>query len=269
MAYRLRAKKKQTTLKPNKLRLSDISVLVNMYYGVVRRWNDLSKTIITEYRKSLDELIRDDFWETLSQILITAGTAQIAAAQALKSDISQWSLTVATRTTQNWTIIVKQGTGIDNTVLIDRSKVNAIANAATEQISASLIGFNENIRTRINDIVWTGLQTNKTTKQVSLELSKFLNISMKRAKSIAEGQAQKLHAAIDRYLQEEANLNLYMWRHTPQEHPRVHHVARDFKTFRWDDPPADGPPGTQPNCKCYTQAVVPLSNNVNQSILVT
>jgi SPP1 gp7 family putative phage head morphogenesis protein len=238
-----------------------------MYQGVVRRWNTFTKTILAEYSKALDELIRDDFWETLSQILITAGTAQIAAAQALRSDISQWSLTVATRTTQNWTIIVKQGTGVDNTVLIDRAKVNAIANATTEQVVSSINGFNENIRTRINDIVWSGLQTKKTTKQVSLELSKFLDISMTRARRIAEEQTQKLHAAVDRYLQEEANLNSYIWRHTPQEHPRIHHVARDFKTFRWDAPPMDGPPGTQPYCKCYTQAVVPLSNNLNQGIL--
>jgi SPP1 gp7 family putative phage head morphogenesis protein len=268
--YRLQAKgKKPVKLKPNRLRIGDENSLKALYMDVVRGWNNqLKTTIIPAYKLSYSELINDDWLSSISNALIAAGSVLSGIAASLRTTLSQWTIIISGLIVSNWTVIVENAIGVDNSTLIDREQISKITEASNLRLQQSLLGFNESMRTRIGEIVWLALQRQTPPTELARQLNEYIKLSTRRAGSISSSQAQFMLSALDSYLQKEAGLTSYVWRHTPQEHPRIHHVRRDFRVFRWDDPPADGPPGTQPNCKCYTQAVVPLSNNSNQGILV-
>lgn len=253
-------RKRVVRMRINKVKLSQEAGLVVIYESLVKEWHkQIKRLIIPAYKSAIADIIKDDWLDDISAALIEAGAAMFAFGAMLRPSVSQWALLTGQQTTTSWILIVREGTGVDNAILIDKTKVNAIAEASALENHQQLNGLSENMRTRISQIVWAGLRERKTEKQIALELSNALNITLSKARNLAKDQAHKLNRAIDRYLQEEANLNQYIWRHTPQMHPRVHHVARDFRLFRWDTPPYDGPPGTQPHCKCYTQAYVPLA----------
>lgn len=73
----------------------------------------------------------------------------------------------------------------------------------------------------------------------------------RRAAGIGVDQADKASRAFDRSRRRAASVDQFMWRHTPQKHPRDWHLARDGNVFGEDDIDAGDRAGVPPFCKCY------------------
>lgn len=97
-------------------------------------------------------------------------------------------------------------------------------------------------------------------------------ITENRARFIARDQTSKLNSALNKSRQESNGIEEYTWRNAGDERvvgnpggkypegSRGHmdHWDREGKTFRWDDPPPDGAPGTAYNCRCVARAIIDL-----------
>lgn len=79
-------------------------------------------------------------------------------------------------------------------------------------------------------------------------------LAERHARLLAHDQVQKLTSRVTQARHEELGIQSYVWLHTgAAKKPRPEHVRRHGKTFRYDDPPADGHPGIAVMCHCLQQ----------------
>lgn len=149
---------------------------------------------------------------------------------------------------------VLSASGVDLTTVVGAQ--GQTAEAFFESILALIRNIDDSTRNRIAGVVWRGFTERTPRREMARLITEQTNIERKRALRIASDQTVKLAAKLDQARQEDAGIEEYVWRHSRKLHPRLNHVARDGKIFRWDTPPEDGPPGTQPNCGCKPQAHV-------------
>lgn len=83
-------------------------------------------------------------------------------------------------------------------------------------------------------------------------LDKVLGKAKKRAARIGVDQTDKASGEMDRARRRSAGLSRFRWRHTPQQHPRVDHKARDKRVYSQSNAPNDRA-GTLPFCKCWEE----------------
>lgn len=100
-----------------------------------------------------------------------------------------------------------------------------------------------------------------------------------RAAFIARDQTSKFTGSLNEARQTDLGIDEYIWRN--QEDERVvgnpgglypkgsskhrNHWEREGKTFRWDEPPADGHPGQPINCRCWAEPIIRIEAlNVTQ-----
>lgn len=107
-------------------------------------------------------------------------------------------------------------------------------------------GTLDHVETMLTRAVSTGLGPD----HVAAEIAARFGIAERHARLIAMGQIGRLDSQLTRAMHLELGLTGYIWRHTPQPHPRHHHVRRDGARFLYDAPPADGHPGSLIGCKC-------------------
>lgn len=97
--------------------------------------------------------------------------------------------------------------------------------------------------------------------------------SYAQANRLARDQTSKINTAINQARQTSIGIEEYIWRTardrrvvgTPggayPESNSVHgnHYKREGKTFRWDNPPADGHPGYAINCRCWAEPIIDVN----------
>lgn len=102
-------------------------------------------------------------------------------------------------------------------------------------------------------------------------LQKIGGITRNRARLIARDQTSKVNGDINEARQTDLGIDRYIWRTVQDERVTGYpggpnkpsarhgdHYEREGKTFRWDDPPHDGPPGFAIQCRCFTEPVIDL-----------
>ena len=80
-------------------------------------------------------------------------------------------------------------------------------------------------------------------------------VTRNRGKLIARDQPHKFANEVQRAWCAALGSTEYVYVTRRDEHVRRSHRPHDGKRFRWDQPPASGHPGTEPNCRC---AAVPV-----------
>lgn len=95
-------------------------------------------------------------------------------------------------------------------------------------------------------------------RQVSKEIQKRFELSNGRAQRIARDQIGKLNGQISERRQTDAGIEEYEWLTSRDARVRDEHSAREGKIFRWDNPPKDGHPGREINCRCVAQPILDL-----------
>ena len=102
----------------------------------------------------------------------------------------------------------------------------------------------------IDSIIRAGFRSGIGTKAILMQIRPVFERMDKKAEYTARNEVEDHNAALNQQRQQEAEVNGYIWLETTSLHPRKHHLDRIGKHFLWSNPPSDGHPGTQPNCKC-------------------
>lgn len=110
--------------------------------------------------------------------------------------------------------------------------------------------------------VWTAVMKGYDAGALTRELQDKYALSFRRAAFIARDQNSKAHAVMENTRRRELGITDAIWKHSfGGLHPRPSHLAFDGHRFNI----AEGAlldnkrvwPGTEPNCRCYSRAIIP------------
>lgn len=113
------------------------------------------------------------------------------------------------------------------------------------------------LRNEVQGALLDGLERGQAVQQISARLRDRVTVSRSRANLIVRNELGNASATVQRESQQAAGLTEYVWSTAGDNDVRDEHRVRDGKTFRWDDPPADGHPGEPVQCRCVALAVIP------------
>lgn len=113
---------------------------------------------------------------------------------------------------------------------------------------------------KMKDIVYDGYANGRTTTKMVSDIQRVYGVSKRHATLIARDQTAKLNSQIQRYQQQDAGIEEYIWSTTGDERVRESHRELEGRKFRWDDPPenSDGRachPGEDYQCRCIGRPV--------------
>jgi SPP1 gp7 family putative phage head morphogenesis protein len=77
-----------------------------------------------------------------------------------------------------------------------------------------------------------------------------------QARRIARDQVSKLNGDLDRMRYTAAGVTEYVWRTMRDARVRPEHEEREGRVFRFSDPPEGGHPGSEIQCRCYSEPVL-------------
>jgi SPP1 gp7 family putative phage head morphogenesis protein len=111
----------------------------------------------------------------------------------------------------------------------------------------------------IQAIVQNGVVTQTSTRNLTAEIKKKMNMSENRAELIARDQIGKYNGQLTQLRQQNLGGKKYIWRTSKDERVRTLHQNRDGQVFSWDNPPDetddDGHPGEPIQCRCYAEMI--------------
>ncbi len=98
-----------------------------------------------------------------------------------------------------------------------------------------------------------------------------------RAKLIARDQTSKLNSVFTQIRAQNMGSEEYIWRNMKDKrvrgnpsglYPYAKYDHWDYggQTFRWDNPPDGGHPGTAVNCRCYARVILPLIEDLRKRV---
>jgi len=176
--------------------------------------------------------------------------------RVLVADLENWFTKTIGWHTEKWQEDVKNKTGTDikgfTKDLTKDEKVKALIKANTSLIK----DISSTARKSVEYAVYEVFTGRSTRTEATKQINKALRSTVKRATNIANDQANKLNARLNRERNEEAEIDWYEWVHSGKTNFRKDHKARHGKLFRWDDPPSGGHPGEEINCGCTSKAVL-------------
>lgn len=226
------------------------------YKPVITTLTEAVDRIIAAYRT--DSMIRDSFTDDLGAILAGLATELNRVVLTIRPGLRSWATRVERYHRERWRGAVLTATGVDLSTILIGAGVPQSVQAAIDWNVSLVSSVSDEGRGRIGNLVFAAFRARKPAAELATELRGAVAMSRRRALGIAGDQLQKLSASLDRERQTDAGIDSYIWRHSFKEHPRRFHVQREGQVYRWDTPPADGPPGTLPFCGCKGQALLVL-----------
>lgn len=109
---------------------------------------------------------------------------------------------------------------------------------------------------RVADVVAEGVRVGSRAEVVAGRLREGVQISARKAKSIARDQIATLQGQVVAARQTRLGIAKYRWRTVGDSRVRTAHRAREGQIFEWAKPPPDGHPGQPINCRCYAEPVL-------------
>lgn len=228
------------------------------------------------YRKSLKKLLREMRTDVqgLLERHYPKGIAQDGLQAALSALLRYWAARLDKLAPQIAEIFANQSANHTErafqTALREAGFTVRFRTAARQQtaLQAVLGGNVSLIRSigrqyldRVEESVWRSVNAGYDMVQLTRELRKDYGISERRAAFIARDQTNKAKAAIEKARRQELGITEAIWMHSHAgKEPRPSHVAADGKRFdvgkgmyldgKWVQP------GTEPNCRCTSRAVI-------------
>jgi SPP1 gp7 family putative phage head morphogenesis protein len=102
----------------------------------------------------------------------------------------------------------------------------------------------------VGQLLQKGFSAGTDPRQLGRDLAERFDIPRNRAKLIARDQIGSMNGTLTMLRNQELGLTSYVWSTSNDERVRPSHAEREGKTFQWDDPPEDGPPGVPVACRC-------------------
>lgn len=230
------------------------------YKPIIEAWRRAVEQIGARYEAALPltDAIHDSIFDLESILAAVEGELQRIVI-AITPSLREWATRAEAWHRGKWRAATLTATGIDLKTLLGGSDVSDDVGAFVARNVRLIRSVSDEARGRVSDIVLRGYQARAPLRQVAKEMDEAVELGRKRSLRIASDQSSKMAARLDQARQEQAGLDSYTWRHSYKLHPRLPHVARNGKVFKWAEPPEDGHPGTQPFCGCRAQAYIDLS----------
>lgn len=191
---------------------------------------------------------QDDASSTIADALAAVSNAIRRLVVNIAPGAARWAVRVEQWHRQRFAATIRAGTGADIVAFLTAQDAQDEVEAAVSWAASLIEGLTDDLRRQVENLTWAAYANQTPREELARDLTQRIGTSRARARFIARDQTTKLAANLDRLRQQEAGITEYRWRHSGKKHPRPEHVARDGHIFRWDDAPADGHPGTQPNC---------------------
>lgn len=173
---------------------------------------------------------------------------------------------------ERFTRVISRAFGVDRVGIIDDRKLREAFNIETQRNIDLITSVRQEFITDVRTAVLNNFQGIEQPEGRTLlqQIQHVSNVTKSRSELIARDQAQKLNSSFNQLRQENAGIEEYIWR--TAEDSRVvgtpgglyedptsahgNHYNRNGKTFRWDNPPADGHPGQAINCRCIAEPII-------------
>ena len=233
--------------------------LAKLYIRVIRAWiKGIQERILPAYAQSLSELVRDSPLDIENAIQVAEDGA-VAEVFTFRSMIRSWLESLLVWHTRRFIGSIKYSTNIDlETQITARDpEVNETIEDSLARNVALVRNVSDQLRGRISDIVFRGLQARTPVREVAKQISGATGLGRARSLRIASDQTVKLSSALDRERQIQVGIVAFRWKHSGKVHYRPHHKARNGKTFFWHSEVArTDPPGYAPFCGCKAQGIL-------------
>jgi SPP1 gp7 family putative phage head morphogenesis protein len=258
-------RRSKITLRPIEPTASMAADLFAVYKPVILFWQHAAQRIGAAYERALP--VRDHIGDAnqltdaifdLDSILAAIDGELQQLVLAITPRLREWAVRAESIHRGKWSSAIYSATGVQLDTILGPSDVGDTVGAFVSRNVGLVRSVSDEARGRISDIVLRGYQTRTPLRDVAKEMAGAVDLSRKRALRISVDQASKISARLDQARQEQAGITGYTWHHSFKKHPRQLHVDRDGKVFEWDNPPPDGPPGTQPYCGCRARATISL-----------
>ena len=152
----------------------------------------------------------------------------------------------------------------------DEDKIRMVLNDSLRENVKLIQGLADSYISEVEDIVFTSLKKGIKNKDVAIQVKTLLDSAKlkkkKNAELIANDQLQKLNSDMDRYRQQKAGVNRYIWRTRENARVRDDHSHLNGAIFERGKPPITvtsgkragerNEPGKDINCKCRAEMVI-------------
>jgi SPP1 gp7 family putative phage head morphogenesis protein len=164
----------------------------------------------------------------------------------------------ARRHDEKWIDQVNRVIGIDLKAVVSSRQIAPAIDLAVQGNVALIKGLSDDVAKRVETTIIDLVTRGASTKEISKALTDIGGFTKGRAQLIAITEANKFNGQLNRIRQEQAGVTRYTWSTARDNRVRPSHRAREGQTYRWDTPPAGGPPGSEPRCRCIARAVLDL-----------
>lgn len=231
--------------------------LAKIYLRVIRLWRQCGAELLLSYSPSPLTLDTPDETEAIMANYTAIEASVILAASR---DIEEWIERVVRWHNVRWASNVQSAAGVSVAELIQNEAIRDDLKFALHQNTALIKNVSEQARERIAGIVWRGWMERTPPSTVAREINKALGMGRRRSLLIASDQATKLTATLTRDRSIEAGIDEFEWVHSKKLHPRLEHVARNGKVYKWTDKLIAGDlPGMAVYCGCVGRPVLDLN----------
>ena len=251
--------------------------LFRMYTPIIQRWRDSATRMMAVYALADMAAAEEEDSNTAAEV---AALLLLIRWNEFFSKVGSWHRA-------KWIADVSRTRGVDATFLVERpsyalntnraarraeasiarragieaasqaSGMSSIDRAISDAVSANvglIRSVSDEARARIYNAVMGGMRRGASKDEVARQINRGLALSRNRARFIASDQMDKTVKAMSFARMEEADIVSARWKHTPQQHPRLHHKARDGNVYRITDP--IWRELYEPNCKCQPVPVI-------------
>ena len=109
---------------------------------------------------------------------------------------------------------------------------------------------------RVEALLLREIQAGARPDAVAALLDAEFGIGKRRAATIAHDQVNKFYSSVNRARHQDLGITRYIWSDLGDSRVRRAHRLLDGQVFRYDNPPAGGPPGHPVRCRCGEDPVI-------------
>lgn len=261
MARRATNRRGKITMRPIEPTSAQAQALAGLYIAVLRIWQvGLHDQVLPAYSRTLAEnrMVRDSVAD-IEVAILSIEQRILAAIFDFSSGWLSWANALQLWHMRKFIAQIKYATNVDLETMIGPADTRLTIAELLARNTALVRNVSDQVRGRVSDTVFRGLQANTPVREVAKQLSEVTHMARARSLRIASDQTVKLSAALDRERQAQMGMNSFEWRHSGKAHPREYHQARNRKVFAWDSEVGQkDPPGYAPFCGCKAMGVLEL-----------
>lgn len=249
-------KRGRIEMKPIGARLPFEVALYRIILGVLQVYEKAKPALIEGARADRSALTMDAFGiSDIVSALRGSFSQAIALADNPLRDLFRGE---GARHDSRWIEQINSVIGVDLKAVVTSEQIQPSIDLATRRNVALIKGLTDEVAAKIEVAITDLVSRGASTKEIAAKLTEIGGFGKKRAQLIAITEANKFNGELNQIRQTQAGVSRYTWSTVRDKRVRPSHRAREGQVYRWDTPPAGGPPGSEPRCRCIARAVLDL-----------